>query len=112
MPPYLNLEGVTEVMLCPKRTWRGGGQEAEVVTVPRGSGVSVFAAARRGAGGGRHGEPHGKRRAQHPRHQPAVPRGEDHSYPHLRVQVLERGMLRPHGYGGLGRAGSSRGGRH
>ncbi|XP_025942389.1 pre-mRNA-splicing factor 38A isoform X2 [Apteryx rowi] len=45
-----------------------------------------------------HGEPDGEGRAQHPRHQPAVPGGEDHPHPHLRVQVLEGGVLRPHGY--------------
>lgn len=46
-----------------------------------------------------YGEPDGEGRAQHPRHQPAVPGGKDHPHAHLRVQVLEGGMLRPHRYG-------------
>lgn len=88
----------------------GGAPEAEVAAAPsrKGSG-----AARRGAEGGclvvGHGEPDGEGRAQHPWHQPAVPGGEDHPHPHLRVQVLEGGVLRPDGYGGAGWSWGGRG---
>lgn len=90
----------------------GAAPEAEAAAAAVGRAAGRPGAA--GGGGepsrGGHGEPDGEGRAQHPRHQPAVPGGEDHPHPHLRVQVLEGGVLRPDGYGGRAGAGGRGGG--
>lgn len=109
-PPCLCRAGAEEAVAAPPRRRK---RKREAARPARQQGLRGLSSERPAGLCCRHGQPHGEGRAQHPRHQPAVPGGEDHPHAHLRVQVLEGGMFRPHGYGGRagGRAGPRPGSR-